>query len=93
MDMFLSLHSRISQPRVGALVQLLSHVRLFVTPWTAAHQAIQSFTVSQNLLKLLSIESMMHLILCQISKKDYHIQNSTREQVLQERPRGCLILL
>jgi len=43
------------------------HARLFVTPWTAAHQASLSFTISQSLLKLMSIESMMpsnHLILC-----------------------------
>ena len=47
--------------------QLLSHVRLFVIPWTAARQASLSFTISQSLLKLVSIESMMpsnHLILC-----------------------------
>ena len=46
---------------------MLSHVQLFVTPWTAAHQASLSFTVSQSLLKLMSIESMMpsnYLILC-----------------------------
>ena len=50
---------------VVAFVQLLSHVRLFVTPWTAAHQDSMSFTISQSLLKLMSIESMMpsnHLI-------------------------------
>ena len=49
------------------VVQLLSHVRLFVTPWTAAHQASLFFTISQSLLKLMSIESVMpsnHLILC-----------------------------
>ena len=48
-------------------VQCLSHVRLFVTPWTAAHQASLSITNSQSLLKLMSIESVMpssHLILC-----------------------------
>ena len=48
-------------------VQLLCCVRLFVTPWTAAHQAFLSFTISQSLLKLMSIESVMpsnHLILC-----------------------------
>ena len=47
-------------------VQLLSHVRLFVTPWTAAHLASLT-TISQSLLKLMSIESVMpsnHLILC-----------------------------
>ena len=48
-------------------VQLLSHVRLFVTPWTAAHQASLSITNLQSLLKLMSIKSVMpsnHLILC-----------------------------
>ena len=48
-------------------VQLLSHVWLFVTPWTPAHQASLSFSISQSLLKLMSIESVMpsnHLILC-----------------------------
>ena len=48
------------------VVQLLSRVQLFVTPWTAAHQAPLSFTISQSLLKLVSIESMTpsnHLIL------------------------------
>ena len=48
-------------------VQLLSCVRLFATPWTAAHQASLSVTNYQSLLKLVSIESVMpsnHLILC-----------------------------
>ena len=48
-------------------VQLLSHVRLFATPWTATHQAFLSITNSQSLLKLISSESVMpssHLILC-----------------------------
>ena len=47
-------------------VQSLSRVRLFATPWTAAHQASLSITNSQSLLKLMSIESVMpssHLIL------------------------------
>ena len=35
---------------------LFSHVKLFVTPWTAACQASLSFTISQSLLKLMSIE-------------------------------------
>ena len=50
---------------VGVL--LLSHVQLFVIPWTAACQTSTSFTISQSLLKLMSIESVMpsnHLILC-----------------------------
>ena len=49
------------------IVQSLSHVKLFVTPWTAACQASVSFTVSKNLFKLMSIESLMtssHLSLC-----------------------------
>ena len=48
-------------------VQLLSHVRLFATPWTAARQASLSITNSQSLLKLMSFESVMpcnHIILC-----------------------------
>ena len=51
---------------VVVVVQSLSRVRLFVTSWTASRQASLSFTVSQSLLKLMSIESMMpsnHLIL------------------------------
>ena len=48
-------------------VQSLSHVRLFATPWTAAHQASLSITNSRSLLKLMSTESVMpsnHFILC-----------------------------
>ena len=48
-------------------VQSLSHVQLFMTPWTAARQASLSITNSQSLFKLMSIESVMpsnHLILC-----------------------------
>ena len=48
-------------------VQSLSHVRLFVTPWTTACQVSLSITNSQNLLKLISIDSAMPsngLILC-----------------------------
>ena len=50
-----------------AVVQLLCCVRLLATPWTAKRQASLSFTISQSLLKLMSIESVMpsnHLILC-----------------------------
>ena len=50
-----------------SLVQLLSCVQLFATPWTAKHQASLSITNSRSLLKLMSIESAMpsnHLILC-----------------------------
>ena len=52
---------------VVVVVQSLSCVRLFATPWTAAHQASLYFTVCWSLLKLMSIESVMpsnHLILC-----------------------------
>ena len=48
-------------------VQLLSHARLFATPWSTARQASLSITNSQSLLKLMFIESVMpssHLILC-----------------------------
>ena len=41
------------------VVQLLSRVLLFVTPWAAAHQASLSFTISWGLLKLMSIELEM----------------------------------
>ena len=40
-------------------IQLLSCIRLFVTPWTAAGQASLSITNYQSLLKLMSIESVM----------------------------------
>ena len=49
------------------VLQLLSCVQLFVTPWTAAHQASLSFTISLSLLKPMSIELVMpssHLVLC-----------------------------
>ena len=48
-------------------VQSLSHIQLFVTTWTAAHQASLSITNSQSLLKLISIKLVMpynHLIFC-----------------------------
>ena len=50
-----------------AVIQSLCRVWLFVTQWTAARQASVSFTISQKLLKLTSIESVMpsdHLVLC-----------------------------
>ena len=50
-----------------SLVQSLSHVRLFATPWTALCKASLSITNSRSLLKLMSIESVMpsnHLIFC-----------------------------
>ena len=58
---------RCSTSHIISSVQLLSHVRIFATPWTAACQASLFITNSRSLLKLMSIESVMpsnHLILC-----------------------------
>ena len=52
---------------IPLIVQLLSCAQLFAVPWTEAHQASLSFTLSQSLRKLMSIKSMMpsnHPILC-----------------------------
>ena len=52
---------------IVGVAQSLSHIRLFVTPWTAARQTSPSITIARSLLKLMSIESVMasnHLILC-----------------------------
>ena len=49
------------------VVQSLSYVQLFATPWTAARQPSLSFTIPWSLLKFMSIESVIlsnHLILC-----------------------------
>ena len=54
-------------PSQFSSVQSLSRVRLFASPWTATRQAPLSITNSENLLKLMSIDSVMpsnHLILC-----------------------------
>ena len=65
------LNSRLFSTFLGSLVavtiQSISRVRLFETSWIAAHQASLSFTISWNLLKFMSVESVMpsnHLILC-----------------------------
>ena len=58
------------------VVQLCSCVWLIVAPWTAARQASLSFTISQNLLKLMSIESVMptnHFILLPPSPSALHL--------------------
>ena len=55
-----------SSPQFNS-IQSLSCVQFFATPWTAAHQASLSITISWSLLKPMSIESVMlssHLILC-----------------------------
>ena len=67
------------------VVQLLSRVWLFETPWTAAHQSFLSFTISQSLLKLKSFESVMlsnYLILC----------HHTRPEALREAQGVCWAL-
>ena len=61
-------HQRLSHYKLAiSSVQSLSCFQHFVTPWTAARQASLSITISQSLLKLMSIESVMpsnHHILC-----------------------------
>ena len=59
--------SSMSSYHVHSSVQLLSHVQLFATSWTAAHQISLSITNSWSLLKLMPIQLVMpssHLILC-----------------------------
>ena len=59
--------TRIKEKIYLSSFQLLSHVRLFATPWIAARQASLSITISRSSLKLTSIKSVMpssHLILC-----------------------------
>ena len=60
-------HMKRCSTSLTVVVQSLSHVQLFETPWTAGLQASLSITNSQNLRKLMSIELVMppnHLILC-----------------------------
>ena len=62
-----SIHAKLAHPSSLSSVQSLSRVRLFATPWIAAHQASLSITNLRSSLRLTSIESMMpssHLILC-----------------------------
>ena len=63
---FTTVHLESTEQRLSS-VQLLSHVRLFVIPLAEADQASLSITNAQNLLKLMSVESVIlsnHLILC-----------------------------
>ena len=53
---------------VVAVVQSLSHVSFFATPWTAARQASLPFTISQSLLKLTSLELVKPGILVSVYK-------------------------
>ena len=73
-------------------VQSLSRVRLFATPWIAAHQASLSITNSQSSLRLMSIESVMpssHLILCHplllLPSIPPNIRVFSNESILQNR--------
>ena len=68
-----------TQLRNFSPVQLLSHVRLFATPWTAARQASLSITNSRSLLRFMSIESVMpsnHLILSSPSPPTFNLSQS-----------------
>ena len=72
------------------IIQSLRHVWLFATPWTAARQVSLSFTISQSLLKFMSIESMMpsnHLILCRplLFLPSFSASRSYPESVLRNR--------
>ena len=67
MQVWCTLQSDKSVALKGLCCCSVSHVPLFGTPWTVAHQAFMSFTISQSLLRLMSIESGMlsnHLIFC-----------------------------
>ena len=70
----------------SSLVQLLSHVRVFATPWTAALQAFLSITNSQSLLKLTSIELVMpsrsHVVIIEILKNNSQVDS--RRKILDE---------
>ena len=64
---FITFHCLKSAIFIVVVIQSLSHIQLFMTPWTAARQVSVFITNSWNLLKLMSIESVMpsnHLILC-----------------------------
>ena len=73
-------------------IQLLSHVQLFATPWTAARQASLSITNSRSLLKPMSLKSVMpshHLLLCHplllLSSVFPSIRDFSNESVLRIR--------
>ena len=64
-------------------VQSLSHVQLFVTPWTAACQASLFFTISWSLINFMSVMPSNHLILCCLLLLLPSIFPSIREHLLQ----------
>ena len=81
-------------------VQLLSRVRLFATPWAAARQVSLSITNSRNLLKLMSIESVIpsnHLIfyrpLLLLPSIPPSIRVFSNESTICKLPRYCQITL
>ena len=64
---------------VVTAVQSLSRVQLFATPWTAAHQASLSFTISKSLVTLMSTESVVpsiHLVLCLLSVQQHYVSEN-----------------
>ena len=66
LDSASGLHGKGLPEMLIVVIQSLSHVRFFVTPWTAARQTCLSFTISWSLFKLMFIELVMpsnHLIL------------------------------
>ena len=67
-------HTNFKTPRISS-VQSLSQVRLFATPWTAAHQASLSITNSWSLLKLMSTESVMPSISSSVLPFSFHLQS------------------
>ena len=72
--------------KVIVVLQSLSRVRFFTTPWTAARQDSLSFTISWNLLKLRSIESVMpsnHFILCLISLQSKRLSRIFSNTIVQ----------
>ena len=74
------------------VVQSLSRVQLFVTPWTTAHQASLSFTISWSLLKLMSTESVMpsnRLILCHPPPLVYPSGSGQFSSIAQSCPTLC----
>ena len=57
---------------IVVVVELLSRVQLFVTPWTTAHQISLSFTISRSLLRFTSIESLIEVNLMTLSAVSDH---------------------
>ena len=72
------------------VVQSLGNVQLFTTPWTAAHQASLSFTISQRLLKFMFTQSVMssnHLLLCHPSPPPPALNLSQLQEKMRYTPK------